>query len=561
MTPTAYIYRRFSTDEQEHGSGETLVRQKLACEAIIAKHGWTVAGAPLTDKGKSAYKGEHLQPTAELGKFVERVASSEIPRGSVLVAERLDRLSRRPVGEAMAWIYSLTAAGILIALADTGEVFGADQDLGSFLSTAIRAGVSHEESRKKSDSTNKSKRILWGHAEARTGKWVNLANKLPSWLEREPTLDGFIVDEERADVVRMIYEMSANGVGVNTITVHLNGTGVRPFAKAIKHVNRPHQWGRSGVRQLLTSPNVEGDFRPATGAHKGRVIHGFYPRIVDADVVARARADLTARRKVAGKGAASGSNNLFAGITTCGECGRRAALSTSVQKGRPYAYIRCEAAGEKRCNNRNGYAYLAFENTVLDLMLDLALDDRFFAVTGELRDSRVRKAEIEKAITDKRAQRGRMMRAFADDEDDQAMDMIRDLKDQIDALTAELTKADQAIREASGKVGNVEHLRRVGDIREAYRSADATTRIQARSKLRLAMTSIIMTVDIERDEAGQKHFTVILKGGIMAVRIDTKGKVMATVRDAAGAPLWTHLANDQQEMLAPLIARIEKMAA
>lgn len=174
MTGPAYIYRRYSTDEQGYGAAETLVRQKMACDALIAKNGWTVIGEPLTDKGKSAFKSEHLSANAELGKFVAAVNSGEVSKGSVLVAERLDRLSRRPVGEAMAWIHRLTEAGIIIALADTGEVFGAEQDLGSFLQTAIRAGVSHEESRKKSDATNKSKRILWDHAENRTGTRSNV---------------------------------------------------------------------------------------------------------------------------------------------------------------------------------------------------------------------------------------------------------------------------------------------------------------------------------------------------------------------------------------------------
>lgn len=562
MTAQAYIYRRYSTDEQGYGAAETLVRQKIACDALIAKHGWTILGEPLTDKGKSAFKGEHLSPTAELGKFVAAVASGEVPKGSVLVAERLDRLSRRPVGEAMAWIHRLTEAGIIIALADTGEVFGAEQDLGSFLQTAIRAGVSHEESRKKSDATNKSKRILWDHAKNRTGKWVNLANKLPSWLKREPSLDGFIVDEKRADVVRMIYQMSADGVGVNTIVGFLNTAKppVPPFAKATKYKNQPHKWGRSGVRQLLTSPNVEGDFRPATGAHKGQVIPGFYPRIVDADVVSMARADLTARRKVAGKSAASGSNNLFAGITLCGECGRKATLTTSTQKGRSYAYIRCEAAGEKRCSNVGGYAYPKFEATVLDIMLDLALDDRFFAVAGELKTGRVRKAEIEKAVADKRIYRKNLMRSYKENDQD-AKDLIEEAAAEIETLEAELVTVEAAIQLAAGRVGNIEHLRRVGDIREAANSDDEATRVQARSKLRLAMSGIVMSVEVERDQDGVKVFTVILKGGIMAVRINDKGKVQQTLNDALGKPLWAHLPLEDQEQLRPLIDRITKMAA
>jgi len=562
MTAQAYIYRRFSADEQEKGAGDTLNRQKERCEAYAAENGWQVTEV-MTDKGRSAFKGEHLYPEAELGQFVERVTRGEISSGSVLIAERLDRLSRRPVNEAMAWIHAMTSAGIKIAIADSRNVFGVNQDMGSFLATAIQAATGHEESRKKSEQTTLSKQKLWKLAEVREGKWANLANKIPSWLKRKPGCDGFEVIEERADVVRLIYQMSADGVGVNTITRQLNeginGKVIPPFAKAIKHKGVPHKWGRSGVRQLLKSPTVEGDFRPATGAHKGRVIHGFYPRIVDADIVSLARADLTARRKVAGKSAASGSSNIFAGITSCGHCGRRAFLTTSTQKGKPYPYLRCEAAGERRCENVGGYSYRAFENTVLDLMLDMALDDRFFAVTGELRAGRIRKAEIEKALADKRAFRARLLMNFGQG-DDQAAEMIAVTKTEIDTLSARLVEIESAILRASGAVGNIEHLRRVGDIREASNSADEAVRVQARSKLRLAMSSIIMSVDIERDETGERVFTVILKGGIMAVRIDMKGRVKKSISDATGKPLWSYLPDDQKLMLAPLIDRIEKMA-
>jgi len=396
MNAEAYIYRRFSTDEQEFGSSETLVRQLERCQAMAVARGWTVVEI-LTDKGRSAFKGEHLLPDADLGRFMIRLRHGEIPSETILIADNLSRLSRLPVDEAQAWIYEVNKAGVAIALADKGEVYKANPEIGEFITRAINLGVAYKASQDKSDMTRISKARLWKLAESRSGKWVNLANKLPSWLERKPTLDGFIVDKDRADVIQSIYRMSADGLGVNTITSRLNETGVEPFAKAIKYKSQPHKWGRSAVRQLLTSPNVEGDFRPASGAHKGQVIHGFYPRIVDADVVARARAELMARRKVSGKGAASGSKNLFAGITACGECGRRATLTTSIQKGRPYAYVRCEAAGEKRCSNRNGFAYPKFEETILDLLLDLALDDRFFAATGELKAGRIRKAEIVKA--------------------------------------------------------------------------------------------------------------------------------------------------------------------
>lgn len=559
MTTQAYIYRRFSTDEQEFGAGDTLSRQKERCEAFALENGWVVTEI-MADKGKSAFKGEHLYPDAELGGFVARVQRGEIPIGSVLMAERLDRLSRRPVAEAMAWIHTMTATGVKIAIADTRDVFGVDQDMGSFLATAIRVATGHEESRKKSEQTTLSKAKLWKMAEARTGKWANLANKIPSWLIRKPGCDGFDVDEKRAAVVRQIFQMSADGVGVNTITRHLNEAGVSPFAKAIKYTSHLHQWGRSGVRQILISPNVEGDFRPANGAHRGRVIHDFYPRIVDADTVARARSDLKDRRRVSGKPAASGSKNLFAGVMRCGECGCAAFMSTSVQKGKAYTYIRCERAGEKRCENTGGYAYRAFEEAALDVFLDLALDDRFFEASGDLRESRVKKAEIEKQMVDKRAFRARLLQKFGDG-DDQAVEMIMKVREEIDALTADLAEADQAISTATGKVGHIEHLKRCGDIREAAKSEDPEVSSQARSKLRLALKAIVQSVEIERDPEGVKVFTAIVAHGIMAVRITDKGKVQRKITHTGDRPISDFLSSVKREELAPLLARIEKMAA
>lgn len=557
----AIIYRRFSTDEQEKGSGETLQRQLDRCNVMASERGWNVVEI-ITDKGLSAYKGDHLKPDAGLGSFVARVGAGEFPNGVVLLAERSDRLSRRKVGEFMAWVHAMTMAGIQIALADKNTVFDVNPSIGDFVTTALDAGGNHRESEKKSDNVRKAKRKLWEKAEVKIGEWTNLAGLLPSWLTRTPNCDAFIVDEERAVTINTIYQWSADGIGVNTIVIMLNEQGIPPLSKPKIYKSGEPTWGRSSVRQLLTSPIVEGDFRPRSGMFDGRVIHDFYPRIVDADLVARARAELTARKKVQGKAASAGHANLFAGSTKCGVCGRKAALSTSVQKGKPYPYLRCEAAQEGRCDNKNGYGYRPFEETALDLFLDLALDDRFFEATSSLRQGRIRKAEIEKAIRDKAAGRFKLVVEFENGRDDpQVRDLIAMRKEEIDALTADLAQVEEEIQKASGRVGNVEHLRRVGDIREAAKSVDAAERVQARSKLRLALSAIVMSVDIERDETGEKVFTVILKGGVMAVRINTKGKVKKAVADALGKPLWSFLPLEQQEVLAPLIRRIEALAA
>ncbi|MDO1559793.1 recombinase family protein [Brevundimonas sp. 2R-24] len=555
--PNAVIYRRYSTDEQEHGSGDTLARQAERCSAMAEARGWTVVET-LTDRGKSAFKGEHLRD-GELGAFEAKVRAGEVAPGTVLLVERLDRLSRRPVPEVMAWIHAMTTFGITVAVADVDEVYGASVDLGTFLTTAIRAATGHEESRKKSEQTLKARERLWRLAETKTGPWANLAGKIPGWLVRRPDASGFDVIEERAAIVREVYELSADGLGVITIANLLNQRGLKPFAAPTVYEGRPYQWSRSGVRQLLTSTTVEGDFRPHSGPYAGRIITEFYPRVVDADVVARARANLASRATVKGQGARQGTTNLFAGLMKCGECGRRAFLTSGVKKGRRYSYVKCEAAQEGRCSNRAGYAYPAFERSTLDLIIDLALDDRVFAATGELKAARVRVAEVEKAIETKAAARARLLSLFAAG-DDQLADMIAQAKADLDALNAELETAKLEVARASGQVSGIEHLKRVNDIRAAAMSEDANEREQARGRLRVALSTIVMAVDIEPVE-GRKVFTVILKGGVMAFRIDDRGNLVKALSDAAGQPLWAFLPPEAQNDLRPLIDRIEKLSA
>ena len=75
------------------------------------------------------------------------------------------------------------------------------------------------------------------------------------------------------------------------------------------------------------------------------------------------------------------------------------------------------------------------------------------------------------------------------------------------------------------------------------------------------MTAIVSRVEIERDPAGEKVFTLMLRGGLMAARVDTKGQVKRVLSEANGRPLYSYLPRATQDILAPLIDRIETLAA
>ncbi len=456
----------------------------------------------------------------------------------------------------MAWLFSLTSRGLGVAIADKGKVFTANLTFEEFMSLAFSFGTGNEESAKKSERTISARHALWKDAETKTGKWTNLASRPPLWLIRHP--DHWEIIEHRAEIVRQVFQWSADGLGVVKITARLNAMPNNP-PWGVWRRSDGKSWCRTSVRQILMNPAVEGDLIPEAGMLFGRSLIGYFPRIVDADVVASARANQRQRSAAAGgkgRSAPTGNANLFS--TVCGECGNKAHLSSSVSKGKRYAYIRCEGGLEGRCTNTAYYAYERFEQTAMDICVDLALDDRFFEASGELREARKRHAEIEKAITDKRSARKRFLDTF-EDGDDQVADRIRALKAEIDDLTTALEQTKADIERASGQADAVEHLRRVTDIRQAAQSNDPMVREHARAKLRLAFGAIINSVAIEESD-GLRVFTLAFLGGVIAVRIDTKGNIVQAISDIGGTAPWD-MPGSGNPMLSPLLKRIRSLAA
>ncbi len=91
--PRAYSYIRFSTPEQAKGA--SLARQRRLTREYVKKHD-LVLDRKLTfkDLGLSAFTQQNLEPGAELRRFIDLVKAGDVPRGSYLLIESLDRLSR-----------------------------------------------------------------------------------------------------------------------------------------------------------------------------------------------------------------------------------------------------------------------------------------------------------------------------------------------------------------------------------------------------------------------------------------------------------------------------------
>ena len=155
LTGLVYSYMRFSDPRQ--ATGHSSERQLAYAAKWATEHGLLLdESLSMRDEGLSAYHQRHVKSGA-LGVFLAAVEEGRIPKGSVLVVEGLDRLSRAEPIQAQAQLAQIVNAGITVVTASDGKEYSRERlkanpmDLVYSLLVMIRA---HEE------SDTKSKRVL-----------------------------------------------------------------------------------------------------------------------------------------------------------------------------------------------------------------------------------------------------------------------------------------------------------------------------------------------------------------------------------------------------------------
>lgn len=112
LKPRVYSYIRFSTPEQL--KGDSLRRQLKMSEDWCERNGCTLDHSlKLHDLGVSAFKGRNATH-GKLAAFLDAVDQGRVPKGSVLLVESLDRLTRNQVGEALELFLGILRRGIRI---------------------------------------------------------------------------------------------------------------------------------------------------------------------------------------------------------------------------------------------------------------------------------------------------------------------------------------------------------------------------------------------------------------------------------------------------------------
>src|SRR6516225_7146660 len=111
----AYSYMRFSSAAQ--ADGDSIRRQEAAAVDWCNRNGVGLdSETTFRDLGRSAYLGAHRKNPARhaLAAFLQMVESGKIPRGSYLIIENLDRLTREHIRPALTLLLNLIEQGIRV---------------------------------------------------------------------------------------------------------------------------------------------------------------------------------------------------------------------------------------------------------------------------------------------------------------------------------------------------------------------------------------------------------------------------------------------------------------
>ena len=263
--PRAYSYIRWSTPDQ--GKGDSLHRQTEAARAYAARHGLELDETlDITDPGVSAHYGKNVA-AGKLRAFLEAVRDGIVSRGSFLLVESLDRISRQTVWRAVSTMREIVEAGItLVDLSDNGKRYSADtldNDPGglSFMMMALRFMRAHEESAIKSSRGAAAYTRKRQQAAARTDTDKPFTRMLPAWLQCHKETRQIEEVPERAKVVQDVFKMADAGLGQHAIAQRLNAEGVPTFGGRGKQ-RRADAWHRTYIKKLLTNSAVVGTFTP-----------------------------------------------------------------------------------------------------------------------------------------------------------------------------------------------------------------------------------------------------------------------------------------------------------
>lgn len=438
----AYSYSRFSSKAQ--AEGDSLRRQLSAAYAYAEANGLEL-DTSLRDLGVSAYTGDNRVKGA-LRSFLVRVENGEVERGSYLLIDSMDRLSRQMVTEATHQLLGIALAGITVVTLSDGRKFDRNASMADVMMAVIEIERSHRE------SAEKGRKVAEAHAESKRlarekGRVWHKSG--PTWTVFNEITKKFDEIPHKAAIVRRIYDMLESGLGTTSIALQFNQEGVEtPRGKK-------GQWHHSAVLEIAKSKATIGVYQPklAKGGIRatrrpadGDPIENYYPVVIQPDQYYRVQAIIEARspKRARGNGTKDFAN-LLVGLCKCNACGGTVGMHTASKdiRFKRNSSLQCVDARRGLCKSKHRFKYKPLEDAILKHVVEFTPPSER---KGNEIVARIAQAEAERAD----------LQAKVDNLLDQMEEGVPDVGARLKTRSAQLAAKEAEIadlREARKKAG------------------------------------------------------------------------------------------------------------
>ena len=335
----AVAYARFSSDNQRD---ESIDAQLRAIEEYTNKNNIQIVKT-FIDRAKSA-------TSANRPEFQNMIKYCETDNTgiSMVIVHKLDRFSRDKYDSAM-YKQKLKLKGIRVV----SVLENLDNSPESLILESVIEGMAQYY------SANLAREVAKGQKE---NALKALHNGGDAPLGYDVAFDKtYLINEEEAQAVKIIFDMYVNGYSYSNIIDKLNDLGYK--------TKRGNKFGKNSLHGILSNEKYTGVYvfnktqrKGVNGKRNGHKqkseeeiikVEGGMPQIIDKDVFLQAQEMMQKRKKSPGSHKAT-TLYLLTGIIRCGECGHAMQGNKRKDKyGNDYISYRCGCRKQKRdCKNK-----------------------------------------------------------------------------------------------------------------------------------------------------------------------------------------------------------------
>ncbi|MGY8828570.1 MAG: recombinase family protein [Pseudomonadales bacterium] len=331
--PICYPYIRFSSMKQ--ADGDSIRRQAARIDEFVQRHKLSI-DTRLEDHGVSSFRGKNVK-SGQLAGFLQRVRDGEIDKGSYLLIENWDRLSRQVLDASLELFSDLIRAGIKIAVLDEGTVYD-DLTSNSYIRAIVHFERAHDESLRKSDMSKAN----WKAKHREMEKGVIVTKKIPNWLKIEN--DSFVVIEDIAEQIREMFKLSL-AYGLSEVGRMLNE-------------RYDSKWKTHQIQYMLKNKRVIGWHVPVVYSKENgknittdSLFADYYPPIIEADIFDQVQTIIKSRKPFSGRSDIQ-KFNIYRDLIVCSECGGNVRFMLKKSQNGDKEYYYCTNSMSDACTTK-----------------------------------------------------------------------------------------------------------------------------------------------------------------------------------------------------------------